>query len=411
MSGRHARCAWRLTRVLAVLSGSLGGGVAHAGDWLERLTLQSADGAWWLQTSGSAELTGYQADEPPPALILDADGSFLQPRLAVMFDAGLGGRVLAHVQVSADRGLDPGYRRNGHLRLDEYFLQVDAVDALRGQFRLGKFSTAFGGWVSRHRSLDNPLISAPLLYEDMVTITDAVAPASVDAFVNRRDQPENKPAWLPVIWGPSYASGVSFSGGFGDVDFTVEAKNASVSSRPAVWDAIDTGWDTDPIWTGRIAWHPVPELVAGLSHTTGPYLRARAERTLAAGESVNDFHQDVTALDVTWERRQIQVWVELMRGSFEVPRVGKVDFTGGFAEVRWKFAPQWWIAGRFNRSVFDAVPTRSRSFDRNITRVDVGLGVRATPDLLIKVEYGRGDQAGPDIMGRDVLALQVVWSL
>jgi hypothetical protein len=384
---------------------------AVSGVLLERMAKQSADGTRWVQLSGRAELTGFQADEPPPALILDADGSFLQPRLGLLLDAGLANGVQAHVQVTADRGLDPGYRRNGQLRLDEYFVQIDMVDVLRGQIRIGKFSTAFGSWVSRHQSTDNPLISAPLLYEDMVTITDAVVPSSVQSFVSRRDTPENKPAWLPVIWGPSYASGLSFSGGFGDFDFTVEAKNASVSSRPAVWDAIDTGWDTDPIWTTRLSWHPLPEVSVGLSHTNGPYLRARAKAALDPGDSVNDFDQRVTALDFTWERRQVQLWVELMRSDFDVPRVGNVKMTGGFAEVRWKFAPLLWVAGRWNRSVFGETPGGRASWDRDISRFDVGFGYRAHADLQFKLEYGRNSASGPDVMGRDVIAAQVVWTL
>lgn len=384
-------------------------GLVLAGPLSDRIVYQSADGSRWMQGSLTGELTGYQADEPPPALIIDTDGSFLQPRLALLVDAGLGQRVVAHVQVTADRGLDPGYRRKGQLRLDEYFLQVDLFDDVRGQLRIGKFSTALGGWVSRHRAVENPLISAPLLYEDMVTVTDATAPADVDAFVSRRDAPEIKPAWLPVVWGPSYASGISFAASFGDFDMVIEAKNASIASRPAVWDAIDTGWNTDPIWTGRITWHPLPEFTAGISHSTGPYLRARAEQSLPAGQSVDDFDQDTTAVDLTWERRRIQVWIEAMQSSFDVPRVGRVRMTGAFAEVRWKFAPQWWIGGRLNRSEFDDVPDLSVSWDRDITRFDLGIGWRAGADLLLKAEYGRGAQAGRDVMGRDVFALQLVY--
>ncbi len=220
------------------------------------------------------------------------------------------------------------------------------------------------------------MISAPLLYEDMVTVTDVMPPGSVDGFVSRRDVPENKPAWWPVVWGPSYATGISFSGGMGDFDFTLEAKNASVSSRPAVWDAIDTGWDTDPIWTGRVVWHPLPEVTVGVAHTTGPYLRARAERSIAASDSVNDFDQSVTAIDFTWERRQLQIWIEIMRAGFEVPRVGDVEMTGEFAEVRWKFAPQWWLAARWNRSVFDEVPSRWQALVKQRFRWDGDNSVR-----------------------------------
>jgi hypothetical protein len=376
----------------------------------EAMSLKSADGAMWIQASTTAELAGYLGDEPPAALILDPDGAFVQPRLALFIDAGIGARTQLHAQLTADRGLDPGYRANGQLRLDEYFLQVQAWDDVRGQVRFGKFSTAFGGWVGRHRSVDNPLISAPLPYEDMITVTDVVLPASVDTFVNRRNTPEVKPNWLPVVWGPSYATGVSVSGALGDVDVTVEAKNASLSSRPAVWDAIDTGWHGGPVWTGRIGWRVTPGLMLGLSHSRGPYLRARVD-PLPTGRDLDDYEQITTGLDLAWEHRRWQVWSEVMASRFEVPRVGAVDMVSAFVEVRYKFAPLWWVAGRWNRSLFEAPPGRTESADHNLTRLDIGLGVRLTENLLFKVEYGHGEQAGPDVMGQDVLALQMVFRL
>ncbi len=127
------RMVWLIIGSLTIV------GPAHAAGLLDRLAYQSTDGGFWMQSSGNFELTGYQADEPPPALILDADGSFLQPRLGMMLDAGLGERLLAHVLVNVDRGLDPGYRKNGHIRVDEYFLQATVFDPIRGQLRVDKF--------------------------------------------------------------------------------------------------------------------------------------------------------------------------------------------------------------------------------------------------------------------------------
>ena len=121
--------------------------------------------------------------------------------------------------------------------------------------------------------------------------------------------------------------------------------------------------------------------------------------------------KDATALDLSWERRRLQVWMEAMRASFEVPRVGRVDMAGGFVEVRWKFAPLWWVAGRLNRSVFDDAPGRVVAWDRDLTRLDIGIGWRATADLQFKVEYGHGRQSGGDVMGRRVFAAQMVLSL
>ncbi|MCP5183177.1 MAG: hypothetical protein H6993_04395 [Pseudomonadales bacterium] len=400
------RCRTLLTLMLVSI-----GIAARAGTLADALVWQDATGSTWLQASLSAELTAYQSDEPPPALILDADGSFLQPRLTLLADAGISDRLVAHATLNADRGLDPGYRPQGQLRFDEYFLQARVLDKVRGQLRIGKFATVFGRWISRHRAADNPFISAPALYEDMLPATDTGVPATVAAFLGRRDRPEVKPAWLPVVWGPSYTTGGSVAAAFGSVEIAVEAKNAGLASRPAAWDIFEEGWETEPVWTGRIAWRPGPEVTLGLSYSTGPYLRSRTRSELPAGRSVDDYRQTTTALDLSWERRQWQLWVEAMRASFDVPAVGTVDMTGAFAELRYKFALHWWLAARWNRSAFDDVPGTATAWDRTLQRTDLALGYRQNRDLTFKLEWNRGSQAGGNVMGRNVVALQMVLAL
>ena len=370
--------------------------------------MQDDDGDPWGQLSVLADLTAYAADQPPPGLLFDADGSFLQPRLGLLLDAGAGPRLTGHLQLQLDRGFDPGRKRRGDVRFDEYYVQANVIDAARMQLRVGKFATAFGGWVNRHRSSDNPLISAPVAYEDMTTITDQVLPGTVGGFVNRRNIAEIKHAWVPVVWGPSYATGASVSGGFSDFDLVVEVKNAAISSRPETWDAVAEGFTSDPTMTGRLAWHPRPEWTLGMSHSRGPYLQDTTRRLLPADKDVNDFDQTTTAIDLTFERRQLQLWAEIMCSSFEVPRVGDAELLTAFVEVRYKIAPRWWLAGRWNRSIFDEVRNSTRSWDRHLTRIDVGLGFRQDANLLFKLEYNRGQQSGGDVNGRDQVAVQAV---
>ena len=385
---------------------------ANAEGWrdaiFQPISIQANDGNPWAQLSALADLTAYAASEPPPGLLFDAGGSFVQPRIGLLLDAGVGPRLTGHLQLQIDRGFDPGLKRKGDVRFDEYYVQASVIDAARLQLRVGKFATAFGGWVSRHRSSDNPLISAPVPYEDMNTITDQAVPASVGGFVNRRNVSEIKHAWVPVVWGPSYATGGSVSGGLSDFDMVVEVKNASISSRPETWDALEEGFTTDPTFTGRVAWHPMPEWTLGLSHSRGPYLQDTTRRLVPADKTENDFEQTTTAIDLTFERRQLQLWAEIMRSTFEVPRVGDAKLLTAFVEVRYKFAPRWWVAGRWNRSIFDEVAHSARSWDRHLTRIDVGVGFRLDANLLFKLEYNRGQQSGSNINGRNQVAVQAV---
>jgi hypothetical protein len=373
----------------------------------DRFTFVSADGGRWARISAMSDLSLYAAEEPPPGLLFSDDTVFVAPRLSVTADAGVGERALLHVRLRADRGFDPGADDGGDVRVDEYFLQADLLASARGRLRLGKFATAFGGWVNRHLSWDNPLITAPAIYEDMVTITAPAAPADLPAFAARRDSAENKAAWVPVVWGPSYATGASIAAGFGSLNAALEVKSAALSAHPDVWDE---GFDTDPTFTGRIGWHPRPEWTVGASFSHGPYLREDAEPTLPADADVDDFDQTTAGLDLSYERRRLQIWAELVQSRFEVPRVGEVETLGGFIEIRYKPAPRWWIAGRGNLAWFDDIPTLDTSWDRDLRRADLALGYRHSAHVQAKLEYSVGDQAGGNTNGNHLVAAQlVVW--
>lgn len=406
---KSGRSIWLgLLLALAAVDGRAQGRLDVLGD---RLTAVSEDGTAWARLSSTQDLTLYfpKADLPqehPPGLLYADDSPFLAPRVTVTLDAGLGEHLLAHAKLRADRGFDPGAQRSGDVRLDEYFLQTELLDR-RATVRIGKFATAFGSWAERHSSWDNPLVCAPALYEDMVTIRDQVAPADVDDFAGLRDAAENRAAWVPVIWGPSYASGLSISGGAGDFDVTVEIKNASLSSRPGTWDVGDRGFSA-PTVTGRLGWRPAPAWTLGASASHGAYLQKAARATLPAGRDYDDFAQTTYGIDATFERHRVQLWGELARATFEVPRVGDVDAWIGFVEVRYKPAPRWWLAGRWNESRFDDVPGLDRSWDRDLRRLDLGVGFRASAHFQLKLEISVGDQAGRDTGGNELLAAQAV---
>ena len=128
---------------------------------------------------------------------------------------------------------------------------VFSPDPLR--FRRKKFATVVGNWVARHYSWDNPFVTAPLPYENLTAIWDSVAADSSATLLRwahvrtkagdfSGDEFSDKHRRLPIIWGPSYASGVAMFGRIGKVDYAAELKNTSLSSRPEAWDATETQW-------------------------------------------------------------------------------------------------------------------------------------------------------------------------
>lgn len=378
---------------------------ADLDDLTRRLQTSSADGRW-AALSVTADVSAYHVDLPPPGLLLADQETFLAPRLSATVDAG-GGRFLGHLRVTADRGFDPLFESHGDLRVDELFVQADISESGRFSARLGKSATVFGAWVGRHLPWDNPLINAPLPYDDMLTITDAAVPADPEAFLARRDQPENKRGWVPMIWGPSYASGGTLLAAFGDVDLALEVKNASLSSRPEDWSPWNRGFDDGLTVTGHGRWRPAPEWTLGLSFSQGAYLREDAVGAAAeAAPAVDDTRQTTSGADIAYEHRNLQLWGEVVHSRFEVPGVGTVAATSAFVEFRHQFATRLWLAGRWNQSWFDDVG--DVSWDRDLRAADLGIGFRQSAHRQAKLQYRWLDQQGPDSNGRHVLAAQLV---
>jgi len=315
-----------------------------------------------------------------------------------------------HAQAAADRGFDPGETTHGDARIDELFVEAHFTDAGRLSLRVGKFASSFGGWIARHLAWDNPMITAPLIYEDVLPMTDRTAPLNEAAFASRRNTVDKQRDWVPIVWGPSYTSGASLSGSTDTVDATVEVKNAALSSRPETWDVFAGGYETDPSVTGRLRWHPTEAWWFGGSASRGPYLQDDAKPTLPVGKHIDDYDQTTFGVDASYEHRRLQLWAELVHAKFDTPVVGDVEALSGFIEARYKATAQVWVGARWNQSWFDDAPGTDASWNRDMRRLDLALGYRHTAHLEVKAQYSLSDQAGREIDGEHLFAAQfVLW--
>src|SRR6266487_1332281 len=191
-----------------------------------------------VRLSGTLDLEIYHFEQPAPGLIDSTIDTLFNPRMTLFLDAQVGSNIYFFSQSRLDRGFDPS-DHGAQVRLDEYALRVTPWEDGRFTLQVGKFATVVGNWVPRHLSWDNPFINAPLVYENITAISDKAAPASPQDFV-RSFEADAKYEFNPVIWGPSYATGVSVSGQLGRFDYAVEMKNSSLSSRPESWNATET---------------------------------------------------------------------------------------------------------------------------------------------------------------------------
>ncbi|MDX1952838.1 MAG: hypothetical protein SFY81_11700 [Verrucomicrobiota bacterium] len=375
----------------------------------ERLRYSSGNGLFRAEINGLLDAEAYYIDGNPPGLLFSDDDLLFSPRATLFLEAELGKHLYGLVQFRADRGFDPGADENGDARLDEYFLRYTPLEQPVFQLQVGKFATVFGNWVARHDSWENPLINAPLAYENVTIVSDVTAPTSPAAFLARGNKPDEKGAWLPVLWGPSYSSGVLISGVVNRFEYALEFKNASISSRPTVWDATDLDWE-NPTWSGRVGYLPSPEWRVGASASHGAYLLPSARGGLPPGDDLDDYNQTTVGVDLSYAWRHFQVWAEAIAASFEVPTVGDADTISYYLEAKYKWTPQLFTAARWGQQFFDTVNDGNGNWvkwDRDIWRAELALGYRFDRHLQTKLQYSYSRQEGAFQQGEQLLAAQV----
>src|SRR5438067_12019891 len=249
-------------------------------DFLDRLdsalTIAALHDNLRAHLSGTIDLEVYHFEQPAPGLVDSKIDNLFNPRLTLFLDAQYGSQIYFFAQSRLDRGFDPS-DRGAQIRLDEYALRITPWNDGRFNLQIGKFATVIGNWVPRHLSWENPFIDAPLVYENITSVSDKSAPASPLDFVRRFDAGD-KYEFNPVIWGPSYASGISVFGRIGEFDYAAEMKNSPLASRPDSWSVTEMGFD-DPAFNARIGFRPNQAWNVGVSAGEGTYFRPEAERT------------------------------------------------------------------------------------------------------------------------------------
>ncbi|PYJ34424.1 MAG: hypothetical protein DME88_05195 [Verrucomicrobia bacterium] len=369
-------------------------------DFLDRLDTALSISAFHdnlrVRLSGTLDLEIYQFEQPAPGLIDSNIDTLFNPRLTLFLDAQIGSQIYFFAQSRLDRRFDPS-DHGAQVRLDEYALRVTPWEDGRFTVQIGKFATVVGNWVPRHLSWDNPFINGPLVYENVTAIQDKYAAFSPLEFLYGPYY-EGKYAFNPVIWGPSYASGISVSGQLGKFDYAVEMKNASLSSRPESWYVTENGFE-NPTFSGRFGFRPNEAWNFGLSASEGPYFRREAEPTLPPGRDIDDYREFVLGQDVSFAWRHLQLWAEFYEARFEVPRVGNADTFAYYIEAKYKFTPQLFGAIRWNQQLFSTISDgygHNVNWSPDLGRIDIAAAYRFTPHMQLKLQYGfQHETTGP----------------
>jgi hypothetical protein len=360
-------------------------------DFLDRLdsalTVAALKDNFRARLSGTLDFEAYHFQQPAPGLIDSDIDNLFNPRLTLFLDAQFGSQIYFFAQSRLDRGFDPS-DHGAQVRLDEYALRFTPWDDGRFNVQVGKFATVVGNWVPRHLSWENPFINAPLVYENVTAIRDKAAAYSPLNFVYGPYYYE-KYVFNPVIWGPSYASGISISGRLDRFDYAVEMKNASLSSRPESWNVTENGFE-HPTFSARVGFRPNEAWNFGLSASEGPYFRREAEETLPHGHGIGNYREFVLGQDISFAWHHLQLWAEFYEARFEVPRVGNADTFAYYFEAKYKFTPQLFGALRWNQQLFGDVSNGYGGhvpWSQDLGRIDLAAGYRFPSHTQMKHQY------------------------
>jgi hypothetical protein len=370
-----------------------------SGFWRQISTFHTSDGGVRIKLSGLLDLEAYSVPSTAPGLIFTNDALLFNPRLSLFVDGQLGSRVYFFTQTRLDRGFDPS-EGGPELRMDEYALRFTPWDDGRFNFQIGKFATVTGNFSERHLSWDNPFINAPLVYENLTGIWDYWAPEDAGELLEWGHVPTpeyssfgdgyyDKDLRVPVIWGPSYASGVSIAGRIRKFEYAAEVKNSALSSRPSSWDVREIDFD-HPVFSGRFGFRPGMAWNLGFSASTGPYMHPDAADALPPGDDIGDYRQITFGHDVSFQWHHWQLWGEVYWSRFEVPAVGDADTVAYYLEAKYKFTPQFYGAVRWNQQFFSDIDYAGGQmpWGRDIWRLDTALGYRFSPHTQLKIQYG-----------------------
>jgi len=387
-------------------------------DLLDRVTdalsFRKPQSQFQLQLSGLIDFEGYFIDQRAPALINTDDSFLFNPRLSLFLDAQWTSHWYFFGQLRIDRDFDPS-DQGAQVRLDEYFLRYTPLDHPWVAFQVGKFATVVGNWMSRHLSWDNPFINAPLPYENVTGVWDSAAPGDVDdlfvwAHVGEYDSGDysDKYQRLPIIWGPSYASGFAVLGTIDKFDYAVEVKNSALASRPESWDVTNVGFE-NPTVSSRVGFRPNEMWNFGLSASAGPYLLSQAASTLPPGRDIDDYRELLLGQDISFAWHHWQLWAEFYETRFEVPRIGNADTFAYYLEAKYKFTPQFFGALRWNQQLFGTVRDEEDrvQWGNDTWRVDAAVGYRFTNYLQGKLQYSFTHEDTKVQQGEQLIAAQI----
>jgi hypothetical protein len=284
----------------------------------------------------------------------------------------------------------------------------------------GRVPPTFGAFARRTYASDNPLVGYPLAYQYLTPIRPDSLPANADDLLRMRGR-----GWLsnfsignvapdrgvPLVSVFRWDTGVQVHAGTDMIDVTGSITAGTVSN-PLFSDD-----NAGKQLAGRLALHPVPGLIAGVSYARGPFVSSTAARGAVGDGHAGEFTQTAWGADVEYSRDYYLVRFETILSQWKLPLVrtpfipSPLESAGTSIEGRYKIRPGLYAAARLDHLGFSEVTgtQRTATWDAPVTRFEIGGGYSLQRNLLLKFEYQHDSRDGGLVRTFNPIAAQLVY--
>jgi hypothetical protein len=232
----------------------------------------------------------------------------------------------------------------------------------------------------------------------------------VGAFVGRRLSNRNPLVGAPDAYPVTYPLGAQLSGAGTIGRFLAVDWRAAVVSLPVTneqYTPEHPGARARPAVGAGIT--PLTGLRIGASWTAGSYLeRDTPAGYLDAGRRWHAYDQRVYALDLQASRGYAELWAEVARTEYDVPKRGApLEGTAGYVEARWTFTPRLYVAARAERNLYPFIQPLDDVNDwiasaTDLRDLEAAIGFRPSPGRIVKLSWRRDNWVVDDAL-RDIL--------
>ena len=286
--------------------------------------------------------------------------------------------------------------------------------------QVGRVPPTFGAFARRTYAADNPLVGYPLAYQYLTSLRADSLPANADELLRMRGR-----GWLSSFsaGNTTPAPGLPLASAFRwDTGIQLHATNQTVDAsfsvtagslgHPLVRD--DNGGKQV---AARLAFHPTPGLIVGLSGSRAPYIARDAARSAGVENMNANFTQAAWGADVEYSRDYYLVRFETIVSDWRPPLLGTprmelpLRATSALVEARYKIRPGLYAAARLDHLGFSEITGSSTraEWDAPVSRVEVGGGYSLQRNLLLKLSFQHNTRPAGRTMDLNLAAAQVVF--